>query len=296
MFPTAHAARWTTRPSPTWETIPGASGSSYTPTAADQGHCIRVTAIYNDRAGTGRSEQFLTTESVEIGPFFDRDEATARVQENSSEGSNVGQFRARHSNSGETLTYSQGGADAIFFTVDAPTGQLRTSDTPLDYESQPGPEAEIGITARDNNGEEATIFVTVTVTNECRTSGESPCAPGRPGVSSASDTSLRVTWGTPGTPSGEPATGYNLQYRESGSSNWTPESVAGTDRSYTIENLIKDTPYEVQVRASNDNRQLRRLVAVGHGHAGLCSAATTTTSADASTSHTYAYSDHHDWR
>ena len=30
-FPTAHAARWATRRSPTWETIPGASGSSYTP-------------------------------------------------------------------------------------------------------------------------------------------------------------------------------------------------------------------------------------------------------------------------
>ena len=49
----------------TWETISGARSSSYIPTSADQGHCIRATAFYNDRAGTGRTLQFLTAESVE---------------------------------------------------------------------------------------------------------------------------------------------------------------------------------------------------------------------------------------
>ena len=69
----------------------------------------------------------------------------------------------------------------------------------------------------------------------------------------ASDTSLRVTWSTPRTPSGASITGYDLQYRESDSSgSWIPESVAGTDRSHTIENLTKGTAYEVQVRAIND--------------------------------------------
>ena len=29
--------------------------------------------------------------------------------------------------------------------------------------------------------------------------------------------------------------------------------MAGTDRSHTIENLVKDTTYEVQVRAMNDS-------------------------------------------
>ena len=53
-----------------WETISGATSSSYTPAAADQGHCIRATAFYDDRAGTGRTEQFLTPVSVEDGPFF----------------------------------------------------------------------------------------------------------------------------------------------------------------------------------------------------------------------------------
>ena len=237
----------------TWETISGARSSSYTPTAADQGHCIRATAFYNDRAGTGRTEQFLTATSVEIGPFFTQDPPTFRVQENTAEGRDVGRVQARHSNSSEALTYRLSGAGASYFTIDS-NGQLKTSATPLDYDTQPGKEAEVEITAEENNGQTATIAVTITVIDECASAGEPPCAPGTPGVSSESDTSLSVTWSTPRTPSGTSITGYDLQYRESDSGgSWIPQSVAGTDRSHTIENLIKDTTYEVQVRAINDS-------------------------------------------
>ena len=223
----------------TWETIPGASGNSYTPTADDQGHCIRVTAIYNDRAGSGRSEQFLTTESVEFGPYFDSDTATGRVEENSVEGRNVGRFRARHSNSGETLTYSLTSGDTSYFTVDS-DGQLKTSDTTLDYESLPGPEAQVRITATDNNNQTATVTVTVAVTDECRTAGEPPCAPS---VTPASATSLRVSWSAPN------ADSHDIQYREAGSgASWTQELDLGAGRSHTIAGLNTGTEYEVQVR------------------------------------------------
>ena len=189
-----------------WETISGATSSSYTPTAADQGHCIRATAFYDDRAGTGRTGQFLTTGSVEIGPYFTQGPPTYRVQENAAEGRNIGRVQARHSNSGEALTYGLSGADASYFTIDN-NGRLKTNAIPLDYETQPGKEAAVEITAEDNNGRTATI----TVTDECTGAGEPPCAPGRPGVSSESDTSLRVTWSTPRTSSGISITGYDLQ-------------------------------------------------------------------------------------
>ena len=237
----------------TWETITGARGSSYTPTAADQGHCIRVTAFYDDRAGTGRTEQFLTPNSVETGPFFDQESPTYRIPENTTEGTSVGRaLRASHSNSGEALTYTLNGADAVHSTIDG-NGQLKASDTPLDYENQPGREAEVEITAADNNGQTATITVTIAVTDECASAGEPPCAPGRPSVSSVSTTSLKVSWSAPGTPSGTSITGYELQYRVSDSGgNWIPESVLGTDRSHSIEGLDEGTTYEVQVRSSND--------------------------------------------
>ena len=236
----------------TWEAIGGATSSSYTPAAADQGHCIRATAFYDDRAGTGRTEQFLTPVSVENGPFFTQDPPTYRVQENTAEGGDVGRVQARHTNNGETLTHRLGGSDDVSFTIDN-DGRLKISATPLDYETQPGREAVVEITAEDSNGQSATITVAITVIDECASAGEPPCAPGRPGVSSASDTSLRVSWSTPGSPTGTTITGYDLQYRESdGGGGWIPQSVAGTDRAHTIESLIKGTTYEVQVRASND--------------------------------------------
>ena len=252
----------------TWETVSGARSSSYTPTAADQGHCIRATAFYNDRAGTGRTEQFLTATSVEIGPFFDADTGVGRVQENSPENTSIGRFRARHSNSGELLTYRLAGVDASHFTIDD-DGQLKTSATPLDYESLTDHKAEIAITTTASDNETATITVNITVIDECASAGEPPCAPGTPGVSSESDTSLSVTWSTPRTPSGASITGYDLQYRESDSGgSWIPESVSGTDRSHTIEDLIKDTTYEVQVRAINDSSGYGEWSQSGSGKPG----------------------------
>ena len=233
----------------TWETITGARGSSYTPTVADQGHCIRVTAFYNDGAGTGRTEQFLTPNSVEVGPFFTQDPPTFRVEENTAEDNSIGRVQASHSNSGEALTYSLSGADAGYFTIDN-NGQLKTSDTVLDYETQPGPTAEFQVVATDSNSETATINVTVIVTDECTSSGESPCDPSRPRVSSASDTSLLVSWSQPS--SHTDITGYDLRYKEFESTDpWTEDFNLSTDPLYTIENLTEGTTYEVQVRARN---------------------------------------------
>ena len=255
----------------TWETISGARSSSYTPTAADQGHCIRVTVFYNDRAGTGNTEQFLTPNSVEVGPFFNQDPPAFGVRENTAEGVTLGQVRASHSDNGETLTYSIAGADAGYFTIDD-NAQLRTSANSLDYESGPGKEAVVEITAEDNNGQTATISVTVLVTDDCASNGEPPCAPGRPGVSSVSTSSLKVSWSAPRTPSGTSINWYEVQYRESeGGVNWIPRSLSGTDRSHTIENLDEGTVYEVQVRASNDGNGYGEWSQSGTGSPGSVS-------------------------
>ena len=148
----------------TWETISGTRSSSYTPTAADQGHCIRATAFYNDRAGTGRTEQFLTPNYVEIGPFFTQDPPTYRVQENSAEGRHIGRVQARHSNSGEALKYRLSGTDARYFTIDD-NAQLKTSATSLDYETRSSKDAIVEITAEDSSGQTDTISVTIAVTD-----------------------------------------------------------------------------------------------------------------------------------
>ena len=130
----------------TWESINSARSSSYTPTAADQGHCIRATAFYNDRAGTGRIEQFLTPSSVETGPFFTQEPPDYGVQEATIEGRSIGRVQAQHSNRGEVLTYRLSGDDARYFTIDG-NAQLKTSATPLDYETRSDKDAVVVITA-----------------------------------------------------------------------------------------------------------------------------------------------------
>ena len=146
----------------TWESINSARSSSYTPTAADQGHCIRATAFYNDRAGTGRIEQFLTPSSVETGPFFTQEPPDYRVQEATAEGRSIGRVQAQHSNRGEVLTYRLSGDDARYFTIDG-NAQLKTSATPLDYETRSDKDAVVVITAGDESGQTATITVTISV-------------------------------------------------------------------------------------------------------------------------------------
>ena len=236
-----------------WTPIPRATSRSYTPTRDDNGYDLRVIAIYRDREGSGKTETHEFTSAVVLRPFFGAETAVRTIQENSPEGRNVGsRFTAQHPDN-VNLTYSLAGADGIYFDIDETNGQLKTSGTPLDYETLSDHQAEVEITATAPDSGAATITVTVSVTDECRTAGEPPCAPGRPSVSSASDTSLRVSWSTPSSPAGTTITAYDLQYRDSGTNgSWIPVSVPGTDRSHIIENLTKGTRYEVQVRAQND--------------------------------------------
>ena len=66
--------------------------------------------------------------------------------------------------------------------------------------------------------------------------------------------SLAVAWTAPAA-ADPPVTGYDLQYRATGSTDWTggPQDQATTHAA--IENLLKDTNYEVRVRANRGGDQ-----------------------------------------
>ena len=106
---------------------------------------------------------------------------------------------------GDTITWSLSGDDSRDFSIDRNTGELTFSNAP-DFENPADADRDneylVTVEAQDDGFNTGTLDVTVTVTDECTSAGEPPCAPGRPDVSSASDTSLRVTWSTPRTPSG----------------------------------------------------------------------------------------------
>ena len=81
---------------------------------------------------------------------------------------------------------------------------------------------------------------------------EPPLAPVAVTVAFEPPTSLRVSWEAPDN-SGRPAiTDYDVRYRVAGSDTFSDAAHDGTGLSTTLTNLIANTIYEVQVRASND--------------------------------------------
>ncbi len=88
--------------------------------------------------------------------------------------------------------------------------------------------------------------------------GFQPLAPAAPRVAkvSGNPTSLKVTWSAPDNAGRPPITHYDLRYRETGTgtSGWQdrPQDQTATNATNaTIAGLTTDTPYDVQVRASN---------------------------------------------
>ena len=113
-----------------WTPIPGATSRTYTPAREDNGHDLRVTAIYRDGHGPGKTETYQFARPVELRPYFDSDTATRSIQENTPADRNVGsRFTARHPDN-VNLTYSLAGADAFTSTSTRATGSSRPAGHP----------------------------------------------------------------------------------------------------------------------------------------------------------------------
>ena len=80
---------------------------------------------------------------------------------------------------------------------------------------------------------------------------EPPAAPGAPTITDTTSDSLTVGWAEPAI-TGPPITGYDLQYREDGSSGFADAPHEGSGRTATLTGLSADTAYQVQVRARNE--------------------------------------------
>ena len=230
-----------------WQLIHGATGSSYTTTADDEGKCIRATVLYTDRKPSPQIQQFITPNPVIAGPYFASAQTSRSIPENTPSGRNIGStVQARHSLT-EALRYSLGGQDAHLFEIDGNTGQLLTSGA-LDYETQQMHVVTVTASETGPSPETAEITVTVNVTDVCDGATSVPGTPLAPSVLAASNSSLKATWTAA---SGSCITGYDLQYRQSSNSTWSPPIPAGNNHSRDITGLSASTAYEVQIRARN---------------------------------------------
>ena len=242
-----------------WEDGPaGVSGTSTTLTGlrGNTLHRVRVRATnskgvsgWSAPPGAGRTSMGKQGAGLQPGAV------TLTVDENAPADQDIGDPVVATDPDDDILDYSLGGADATHFAIVSDSGQIRTR-AGVTYDHEANSSYSVTVIASDGmaNAEKS---VTINVNDV----DEPPAAPATPLVNavSGSSTELTVSWTAP-TNAGKPAiTGYDVQYRacategcqgETGSWLEGPQDIA--TRSATISGLEEDTPFQVRVRASND--------------------------------------------
>ena len=202
----------------------------------------------------GADTATVTAPAANASPSF-TSPATFSAAENQTA---VGTVAASDSDTDDSVTgYAiHGGADALMFSIVEATGTLTFASAPnfeAPADADTGNDYVVVVRATSGTGERvktAEVTITVTVTDMA---GEAPGVPAAPSVSSASVTSLTVTWTAP-TNAGPAIGDYDYRYRvTSPQGSWTEvtnTTIAALGA--TITGLEEDTEYDVQVRATND--------------------------------------------
>ena len=149
-------------------TIVSTSGQLQTRTALDYETkpSYAVSVFVSD--GNGGSDSIAVTINVtnvnEAPSFSTSGRVTLSVVENTASGTDIGApFQATDPDSGDTVTYSLERADKDSFSIDANTGQLKTSAA-LDYETKKS-YSNLAVRATDNHDFFNSVLVTVNVTD-----------------------------------------------------------------------------------------------------------------------------------
>ncbi len=150
-----------------------------------------------------------------------------------------------------SATWTLEGDDADDFTIDTSTGAL--SMTARDFEAPTDADAdnvyEVTVRATDTAGRTGALSIQVTVTNV----NEPPGVPTGLALTAEVE-ALAVSWSDGDAPAGTtpPATtAYNVQYRLSSDTEWTPLTPKPRITGATIDDLTADLTYAVRVRAVN---------------------------------------------
>ena len=175
--PASSSVQWTWETSPdgssSWTEISGASSSSYTPTSADVGDYLRVSAKYRDGHGPNKSASELLSAAVRAAPpmnqapQFPASETGRRsLAENEPHGTEVGSpVAAVDDDAGDTVTYALRGTQAADFSIDPDSGQISTRG-PLDHEERPSHSFTVRATDASLAFDDVSVRVTVTDVDE----------------------------------------------------------------------------------------------------------------------------------
>ena len=253
-----------------------ALGATIAALAEDTGYDVQVRAT-NGEGTSGWSASGSGSTDANASPSFTSPE-TFGAPENQIA---VGTVAASDSDTGDSVTgYTiQGGADVSKFSIVASTGALTFASAPnFEAPADADTDGDYVVVVRATSGtgarvKTAEVTITVTVTNA---GGEAPGVPVAPRVSSASATSLNVSWTAPAN-AGPAITDYDYRHRAGSPQGlWTEVTTTTiTALGATIAALAEDTEYDVQVRATN-----------GEGTSGWSASGSGSTDANASPSFT----------
>ena len=131
---------------------------------------INITNVVNE----GTAQQNINSAPT----FTEGIDATRSVAENTAAGTNIGTaVAATDANSGDTLTYSLGGADAASFAIVTTSGQLQTKAA-LDYETKTSYTVTVSVSDGKTNGTDSiTVTINVTDVNEGTSAQNTNSAP-----------------------------------------------------------------------------------------------------------------------
>ena len=230
---------------PGWTKISGATFPEYTAVAADIGKILRVVVRYQGKDGVYKQVRSAATSVVRATnriPTFLSESTTLSVDENVGSDVLIGLPIPATDADDDPLTYSMMGTDASFFGFNTNTGQIST-DAALDFETKNT--YQVTITVDDGHDGTDSVGVTIQVTDI----DEPPDQMARPTATNGFE-QISVTWETPSNP-GPAISGYDVQYRIRETETADTTSFGPTITMGVINQLVRGSYYEVQVRATN---------------------------------------------
>ena len=205
-----------------WTPI-GASDASYMVAKADSGMFLRARASYTDGEGGGKTAESEATTYAVAPAFPDSEDGMRSVDENSAEGTDVGDPVT----ASNAFSYALSGTDAASFSINEATGQIKVgAGTVLNFETENS--YMVTVTATDAAGSSEELMVTININNV-----------EEPGSVSLSTEMPRagaeITAATPEDPDNVVDGSVTWQWESSadGADPWTPIEGA-TDASYMV--------------------------------------------------------------
>ena len=148
----------------------------------------------------------------------------------------------------DSLTYTLTGEAADAFEIDSATGQIEVSQgTTLDFETTPSYTGKVNWTVQ---GQAVAADLEIRVQDVEATLPSAPALT-RTQFSEPTAPALDVTWTAAANPNGLTITGYEVQYRKKGSSEWKSYTgtLGATAATLNLAGLTPGATYQAQVRA-----------------------------------------------